>query len=154
ASRGVAWCLDGASAWWISTRCRRRGYHRCRALDRGAVSVSQAPAIAVLRTGSLGDHLIAFPIYRHLRQAHSRQRLVLISNIPLQGDPKRIGPSAILPPGLFDQLYSYPVGSNWRAISDTYRLFGEIGADTLYYLMPWRGWLQDRRDALFFRLLG
>ncbi len=108
--------------------------------------------VAVLRTGSMGDHLIALPIYRRLRELHPQDHLALICNIPAHGDRRLIGPEGLLPTGLFDEFHAYPVGSNWRAVWQTYRLLRRARIGTLYYLMPWRGRARLWRDQAFFRL--
>lgn len=110
--------------------------------------------IAVLRIGSLGDHLIALPLYQRLRELHADDELSLISDIPANGNPKIIGPASILPEGLFDSIHGYPVGSGVRQVWNTYRLFRRQRFDLLYYLMPTRTARQLRRDRLFLRLSG
>jgi heptosyltransferase-3 len=110
--------------------------------------------IAVLRVGSLGDHLIALPLYQRLRDLHPDDELALISDIPANGNPKIIGPASILPEGLFDAIYGYPVCSGLRQIWDTYQLFRRQRFDLIYYLMPTRTARQLRRDRLFFRASG
>jgi lipopolysaccharide heptosyltransferase III len=110
--------------------------------------------IGILRIGSLGDHLIALPVYRQLRQMHDAESLVLISNAPTAASTKLIVAQNILPTGLFDAFYAYPVGSGWDASLAKLRLFRSIGLSSLYYLMPRRDERQLRRDRLFFRLAG
>jgi ADP-heptose:LPS heptosyltransferase len=110
--------------------------------------------IGVLRVGSLGDHLIALPLYRQLRELHAQDCLALVSNLPAAGNPKLIGPASVLPGGLFDEYLNYPVGSDWRSILCKVRLFRGARLDLLYYLMPMRTSRQLARDGVFFRLLG
>lgn len=106
--------------------------------------------IGILRIGSLGDHLIALPLYRRLRARHGQDSLILISNVPLKGDPKRIGPASILPDEVFDQIHSYPVGSDPKSVWAKYLLFRRLRLDRLYYLMPARTESQLWRDRVFF----
>jgi heptosyltransferase-3 len=108
--------------------------------------------IGILRTGSLGDHLIALPLYRQLRAAHAADALVLVCNIQGQRIQKLAGPASILPGSLFDEFHFYPVGSDWQSIKDKYRLFRSLNLDALYYLMPPRNAAQLWRDRLFFWL--
>jgi heptosyltransferase III len=110
--------------------------------------------IAVLRVGSLGDHLIALPLYQRLRDLHAEDELSLISDIPANANPKIIGPASILPEGLFDAIHGYPVGSGLHQIWNTYRLFRRQRFDLVYYLMPTRTARQLLRDRLFFRASG
>jgi ADP-heptose:LPS heptosyltransferase len=110
--------------------------------------------MGILRVGSVGDHLIALPLYRQLRALHAQDRLVLISNVPAGGNPKLVGPASVLPSGVFDDYLSYPVGSDWRAMLQKYRMFRGARFDLMYYLMPRRTAQQLARDGLFFRLLG
>jgi ADP-heptose:LPS heptosyltransferase len=108
--------------------------------------------IGILRTGSMGDHLIAVPIYRRLREMYAADRLVLITNLPARGNAKLVGPASFLPQSLFDEWHDYPVGSDLTAILATYRLFRRLRLDRLVYLMPKRSARQLLRDRLFFRL--
>jgi heptosyltransferase III len=110
--------------------------------------------IAILRVGSLGDHLIALPLYKRLRALHADDELSLVSNVPAPGNPKLIGPAGFLPAGLFDTVHGYPVGSGLRQIWDTYRLFRTQHFDLAYYMMPARSPRQLQRDRLFFRASG
>ncbi len=102
--------------------------------------------------GSLGDHLIALPLYRRLRAIHANDVLSLISDVPASGSRKLVGPAKILPEGLFDQIWGYPVGSGWRQVRETYGLFRRQRFDLVYYLMPTRSPRQLWRDRLFFRI--
>lgn len=108
--------------------------------------------IGILRTGSIGDHLIAVPLYRQIKEAHPDDTLVLVCNLPAQDNRKLVGPASFLPESLFDEWLSYPVGSDWNAVRETYRLFRGAGLDRLYYLMPARNAMQLWRDRVFFRL--
>jgi len=108
--------------------------------------------IGILRTGSMGDHLIAVPIYRRLRETHAGDRLVLISNLPARGNPKLVGPASFLPASLFDEWQDYPVGADLQSILATYRLFRRLRLDRLVYLMPQRTPRQLWRDRIFFQL--
>jgi ADP-heptose:LPS heptosyltransferase len=108
--------------------------------------------IGILRTGSMGDHLIAVPIYRRLRETHRGDQLVLITNVPKRGNPKLVSPVSFLPTTLFDEWHDYPVGSDLAAVLATYRLFRRLRLDRLVYLMPVRTPRQLLRDRLFFRL--
>ena len=110
--------------------------------------------IGVLRVGSLGDHLIALPLYRRLRELHVQDTLSLISDALSSGNRKLVGPASILPEGLFDAIWKYPVGSGWRQVLETSRLFRRQRFDLLYYLMPSRSPRQLWRDRLFFRFAG
>lgn len=109
--------------------------------------------IGILRTGSIGDHLIAVPLYRQIKEAHPGDTLVLICNLPAPGNRKLVGPASFLPESLFDEWLNYPVGSDWHAIKETYRLLRKADLDTLYYLMPQRSAMKLWRDRVFFRLV-
>jgi ADP-heptose:LPS heptosyltransferase len=102
----------------------------------------------------MGDHLIAMPLYRRLRADHPDARLVMICNMPANGNPKLVGPASILPVTLFDEYHAYPVGSNGSAIWDTYRLLRRLDLEKLFYVMPERTERQRLRDRWFFRLAG
>lgn len=100
----------------------------------------------------MGDHLIAVPLYRQIKEAHPDDTLVLVCNLPAQGNRKLVGPASFLPQSLFDEWHNYPVGSDWTAIRETYRLFRNANLDRLYYLMPKRSARQLWRDKTFFWL--
>jgi len=100
----------------------------------------------------MGDHLIAVPIYRRLREMNSEDRLVLITNLPARGNAKLVGPASFLPHSLFDEWHDYPVGSGLMTALTTYRLFRHLQLDRLIYLMPKRTERQLLRDRIFFRL--
>jgi heptosyltransferase-3 len=108
--------------------------------------------IGILRTGSMGDHLIALPLYRQIKEAHPGDTLILVCNLPARGNPKLVGPASFLPESLFAEWHNYPVGSDWTAIKDTYRLIRNADLDLLYYLMPARTPKQLWRDKIFFWL--
>jgi ADP-heptose:LPS heptosyltransferase len=108
--------------------------------------------IGILRTGSIGDHLITVPLYRQIKEAHPGDTLLLVSNVPAQGNRKLVGPASFLPEALFDEWLSYPIGSGWTAVRETYRLFRKADLDLLYYLMPGRSAVKLWRDRAFFRL--
>jgi heptosyltransferase-3 len=75
-----------------------------------------------------------------------------VCNLPVQGNRKLVGPASFLPESLFDEWHSYPVGSDWAAIRETYRLFRKADLDLLYYLMPGRNAVKLWRDRVFFWL--
>ena len=108
--------------------------------------------VGILRTGSIGDHLIAVPLYRQIKEAHPGDTLVLMCNLPAEGNRKLVGPASFLPESLFDEWLNYPVGSNWQTVAETYRLFRNAKLDLLYYLMPGRNALKLWRDRVFFWL--
>jgi ADP-heptose:LPS heptosyltransferase len=108
--------------------------------------------IGVLRVGSIGDHVIAVPVYRLLRARHAADSLTLISNIPGSSHPKLVGPASILPPELFDDIVAYPAVAGWRTVHAAATLFRRLQLDRLYYLMPKRTHRQLRRDAVALRL--
>ncbi len=109
--------------------------------------------IGVLRIGSIGDHVVTIPIYRAIRRQHPDDFLGLISNIPASGNPKLVGPAAILPPDLFDDICAYPALTGWRNVAEIICLFRRLRLDRLYYLMPMRTSVQLWRDRLALGLL-
>jgi heptosyltransferase-3 len=108
--------------------------------------------IGILRTGSIGDHLIAVPLYRQIKEAHAGDTLLLVCNLPAPDNRKLVGPASFLPESLFDEWLNYPVGSDWNTIKETYRLFRNADLDLLYYLMPRRNAMKLWRDRVFFWL--
>jgi heptosyltransferase III len=121
-------------------------------------SVRHEPArcqrVGVMRIGSLGDHLIALPIYRGLRRVHASATLTLICNAQQSGNAKLVGPVSVVPEGLFDEIRAYPAISGWSGAAALFRLFRQLGLQRLYYLMPKRTPRQLWRDRLFFKLSG
>ena len=110
--------------------------------------------VGIFRVGSLGDHLIALPLYHRLRELHVEDELLLFTNVQESGNLKKVGPAALLPPELFDAIHDYPAVSGWRAIRQKLRLFRATRIERLYYLMPPRSSQQLWRDRLFFGLAG
>jgi ADP-heptose:LPS heptosyltransferase len=106
--------------------------------------------IGIFRIGSLGDHLIALPLYRRLRDMHRDDSLLLFSNLQEPGNVKKVGPASLFPASLFDAIHDYPVGSDWHSVAAKLRLFRAAGLERLYYLMPTRSATQLWRDKLFF----
>jgi heptosyltransferase-3 len=109
--------------------------------------------IGVLRVGSIGDHVIAIPVYRALRERHANDTLCLMSNIPVNGNHKLVGPAAILPPDLFQSIYAYPALTGWRNVAEIVHLFRHLRLDRLYYVMPKRTPAQLWRDRIALGLL-
>jgi heptosyltransferase III len=94
--------------------------------------------------------LIAVPLYRQIKEVHAADTLLLVCNLPAPGNRKLVGPASFLPESLFDEWLNYPVGSDWNAIKETYRLIRHADLDLLYYLMPHRNAMKLWRDRLFF----
>jgi ADP-heptose:LPS heptosyltransferase len=107
-----------------------------------------------MRVGSLGDHLVALPLYRRLRERHPGAQLLLVANLPATGNRKLVGPGSVLPPGLFDDMLAYPAAAGVRGALAAWRMFRSARLDRLYYLMPARSAAQLRRDRWFFAALG
>jgi ADP-heptose:LPS heptosyltransferase len=109
--------------------------------------------IGVLRVGSIGDQVIAIPVFRALRRRHPHDFLSLMSNVPAGGNPKLVGPADILPPDLFDEICAYPALTSWRNVAEIIQLFRRLRLNRLYYLMPRRTSAQLWRDQVALRLL-
>lgn len=118
--------------------------------------VSPAASILVFRIGSLGDTVVALPALHAIRRRHGRERIVLLTNSPVDGGLKAASSAQVLAgTGLVDDYIEYPHGSSSPA-----RLWAVVAkiratrAQRCYFLMPNRSASQARRDRLFLRLAG
>lgn len=114
----------------------------------------QAKNILVYRLGSLGDTLIALPVFHKIRQSWPDAQITLLTNKPVS--PKAITPAALLQnTGLVDRYMFYP--SESRSVGILMQLKNQLRNehfDCVVRVNAWRGRLRDIRDRIFFRLSG
>ena len=112
--------------------------------------------ILVFSIGSLGDTLVALPAYHLIRERYPDNRIVLLTNSPVDGGVKA-APShqILLGSGLVDDYLEYPHGSrDWRALAAVAAHIRRLRPAQGVYLMPVRTVRQRLRDALFFAAAG
>jgi heptosyltransferase-3 len=110
--------------------------------------------VLIYRLGSLGDTVVALPVYHLVERAFPGAERRLLTNFPVMG--KAAAAQAVLQgSGLVDGYLSYPVGT--RNPLQLLLLWWKIALwnpQVLVYLAPARGVGTARRDAKFFRLCG
>lgn len=115
-----------------------------------------AKTIVVYRIGSMGDFLFSMPALYFIREQFPHDRIVLLTNLPIDGGVKAVSPDTILAgSGLIDGYVDYSIRD--KGLGGLLRLFRRIRAlksAELVYLMPRRSRAQLWRDWLFFRLCG
>lgn len=110
--------------------------------------------ILIFRIGSLGDTVIALPIFNMLARRFPNSDRRLLTN--LQTNPKAPSPRAILGDGALIQSYiDYPLGTrSIRAIFAAMLAIRRWRPDVLVYLREMRPAHLVKRDLLFLRLCG
>jgi heptosyltransferase-3 len=111
--------------------------------------------IMILRTGSLGDTVVALPAFHHIRQEEANSRIVLLTNIPTDGGVKAASSYQVLAgSGLVDDYAEYRPPRRAADVLWLIKYFRRERASRLYYLMPQRSFAQRLRDRVFFSMTG
>lgn len=111
--------------------------------------------IVILRTGSLGDTVVALPALRHIRQLEPNSRIVLLTNIPTDGGIKAASSYQVLVgSGLVDDYAEYRPPRRVADVAWLVNYFRRERPRRLYYLMPQRSFTQRLRDRIFFFIAG
>ena len=111
--------------------------------------------IVILRTGSLGDTVVALPAFRHIRQLEPDSRVVLLTNIPTDGGVKAASSYQVLAgSGLVDDYAEYRPPRRAADVAWLVNYFRRERPRRLYYLMPERSFAQRLRDRIFFSVAG
>jgi len=116
--------------------------------------MSKQAAIVVFRLGSLGDTVMALPLFHRIAQLHPQSRRVLLTNIPVAANA---APAAAVlgESGLIHDYIAYPLGLRSPAkLLELRRGIIELNASTLYYLQECHSPSRAIRDYLFFRFCG
>lgn len=114
----------------------------------------QAQKILIYRLGSLGDTLIALPVFHKVRQTWPQAQITLLTNKPVSA--KAITPEALLQnTGLVDGYLFYPSESrNFGVLKQLMHQLRGGQFNCVVRINAYRGRLHDLRDRLFFRLSG
>jgi heptosyltransferase-3 len=111
--------------------------------------------IMILRTGSLGDTVVALPAFHHIRQKEPNSRIVLLTNIPTDGGIKAASSYQVLAgSGLVDDYAEYRPPRRAADVLWLFKYFRRERVSRLYYLMPQRSFTQRLRDRAFFSMTG
>lgn len=108
--------------------------------------------ILIYRLGSLGDMIVALPIFNLLRRSYPEAKIYLLTNFPVS--EKAVRPQDLFfNTGLIDGYISYPL--RLRKFKDRLKLYRRLRSFNfvrLVYLAQPRGFFKVFRDFLFFRL--
>jgi ADP-heptose:LPS heptosyltransferase len=115
---------------------------------------SNLDRVLVYRLGSLGDTLLALPVFHLIRERFPRAKITLLTHIP-PGNKAASLTSVLEHTNLYHDLISYPL--RLRSISQLSALRREIASrrfQLAVHLAEFRGCLKSLRDCLFFRACG
>ena len=115
-----------------------------------------AAPVLIFRIGSLGDTVVALPVFHEIRRRHPHSRILLLTNTPVDGGIRAASTTQVLEgTGLVDEYIEYPHGSlSPVRLLAVIRALRRLGPRRCYFLMPDRSPAQAWRDRLFFRLAG
>ena len=113
-----------------------------------------AKKVLIYRLGSLGDTVVALPVFHLIARAFPEAGRYVLTNFPV-GD-KAAPVSALLDEsGLVHGHMSYPLGlRDLRQLNYLRSRIRQWNPDMLVYLAAPRGWIKAIRDALFFWSCG
>ncbi len=115
--------------------------------------MSRTKRILVYRLGSLGDTVIALPLFHLIERAFPGAARRLLTNVPVAAVAAPL--ASVLWPGYAGEELAYPVGL--RQPGPLWRLGREIAQwrpDVLVYAIEPRGAARTLRDVLYFKLAG
>ena len=110
--------------------------------------------LVIYRLGSLGDTVIALPIFHAIARAFPDHERLVLTNVPVAGNAAPLL-SVLQNTGLVDSVIQYPVGL--RSFKELFALRAKLlstGARTMVYLTAPRGVSSCYRDLLFFWTCG
>lgn len=110
--------------------------------------------LVIYRLGSLGDTVIALPIFHAIARAFPDHERIVLTNFPVASNAAPLL-SILQDSGLVDSVIRYPVGL--RSFKELFALRTTLlsaGAQTMVYLAAPRGVRACYRDLLFFRACG
>jgi heptosyltransferase-3 len=111
-------------------------------------------SVLVYRLGSLGDTLLALPVFHSIRRKYPDSRIVALTNIPVNAKAPALL-TVLQGTGLIDGAINYPLGL--RDTAELLRLRREIAVERFAVavnLTAARGWWKGIRDKLFLHLCG
>ena len=115
----------------------------------------KSSTVVIYRVGSLGDTIVALPMFNALSEYFADRRRIVLTNFPISAKAAPLMSVLGEESGIVSEAVAYPV--NTRSPSRLLKLILELralDADTLVYLMPSRGAVSTWRDWLFFKLAG
>lgn len=116
--------------------------------------VTDVKKLLIYRMGSLGDTVVALPVFHMLARVFSNAERRVLTNRPINSDAAAI--QAVLGDGGFvDGYFSYPHGTrNFGALNDLRKSIRDWSPDLVIYLNEPRGNLVQFRDIIFLKMCG
>jgi heptosyltransferase-3 len=109
--------------------------------------------IIIYRLGSLGDTIVALPMFNRIAELYPDHERIVLTNIPVSSKAAPL--LAVLGNEIVHHAIAYPAGTRRPTeLWDLRRQIRQKFASTLIYLMPSRGRMNILRDALFFSTCG
>lgn len=115
----------------------------------------KSSTVVIYRVGSLGDTIVALPLFNALSKYFANSRRIVLTNFPVSAKAAPLMSVLGEDSGIVSGAMAYPIST--RSPSYLFKLMLELralDADTLVYLMPSRGAVATWRDWLFFKLAG
>lgn len=110
--------------------------------------------IIIYRLGSLGDTVMALPVFHFLRKRFPNQSLVVLTNKPASPLAPHLA-NVLEGSGLVDSFLDYPLGlRSGKGLIELRQRIQGVGARHLIYLAAPRGLPNILRDIFFFRMCG
>jgi len=116
--------------------------------------VADVKKLLIYRMGSLGDTVVALPVFHMLTREFADAERRVLTNKPVNSDAAAI--QAVLGDGGFvDGYFSYPHGTrDLGALNDLRKSIRDWGPDLAIFLNEPRGNLVQFRDIVFLKLCG
>jgi len=116
--------------------------------------VADVKKLLIYRMGSLGDTVVALPVFHMLAREYADAERRILTNMPVNSDAPAI--QAVLGGGGFvDGYFTYPYGTrNFGALNTLRKAIRNWGPDLAIYLNEPRGNLVQYRDIIFLKLCG
>jgi ADP-heptose:LPS heptosyltransferase len=132
----------------------KSNWSRCSEASSASVEWTSYKRVLVYRLGSLGDTIVALPVFHLIRRAFPNARISLLTNRPVASKAAPI--EAVLGKGIFfDEVIDYPIGL--RNPLGLLKLLWNLRTrrfDAVVHLAAARGQKHAIRDYWFFRLAG
>ena len=110
--------------------------------------------LLIYRMGSLGDTVVALPVFHMLARKYADAERRVLTNMPVNSDAPAM--QAVLGDGGFvDSYFTYPCGTrDFSALNNLRKSIRDWGPDLVIYLNEPRGNLVQFRDIIFLKLCG
>lgn len=110
--------------------------------------------LLIIRTGSLGDTLMALPCLKHISRRYCQAKRHLLTNMPVNNKASTIE-SILHNTKIVHQYHDYPHDAKFlKKYQKLRRLVNEHNIQVLIYLNEAKGLINSWRDYLIFKSLG